>query len=261
MADERWPEAIRHPRWLIIGGAPRSGTTLLYNLLKRSPFLALKNERNLFEQALRDGEQAAAADYVRLLTPGQMRRVQHLGEKRPEYYEFPLHRCFPSGDVAIVHLSRRPRDAIGSMIARTRSAQDGQDDRWSPFFTVTDAVDAWLGAWRFAGARAQDPGFFHLKYEDLIADPSGQLESIVAWLGIDATRLSCETVVSPPAYPDLNKFASRHGMRRLESIDNNWQMPLAHLMNRYPATDTWLRAFRRTRRRLLWWYSVGRKRI
>lgn len=262
MADERCPEAIRHPRWLIIGGAPRSGTTLLYNLLKKSPFLALKNERNLFEQALRDGESSAARDYLKLLTGAQLQRVPYLGEKRPEYFGFPLQRCFPSGEVSIIHISRRPRDAIGSMMARTQRARRGEDDRWSRFFRYADAVDAWLSAWQFAVGQSGSARFLHLKYEDLVADPDRLLESLQGWLGIDDGHLSTSSVAPPTVYPDFAGNSGRRREWRIRAIDDDWALPLLEIEHRHAdARPPRFRSLRRLQRRMLWWYSVGSKRV
>lgn len=248
------------PEWLIIGGAPRSGTTLLYNILKKNPYLALKNERNLFEQALQEGEPEAAADYDRLLTGEQLARVVYLGEKRPEYYEFPLGRCFPSGRVSFVHVSRRPRDAIGSMLARTRRARRGEDRDWSPYFTPRDAVDAWLGAWQFAMGSAGNNRFLHLKFEDLIDDPEQVTGRVCEWLGVPAHGIAPGLVKKPPAYPAFGA-AGRGAWKGLRQIDNAWETPLAGLEHAYRDLKPGrLRVPRRLRRRLLWWYSVGRKR-
>ena len=253
--------AIESPKWLIIGGAPRSGTTLFYNILKKNPYLALKNERNLFEQALRLGEKAAAEDYTRLLTPTQQRRVRYLGEKRPEYFEFPLERCFPSAEVSILHISRRPRDAVGSMLARTNRARHGEDDRWSPFFTAADALDAWLRAWQFAVEQAQNPRFLHLKYEDLIDKPDEALKVIEGWLSIDPQPTNTEMIEKPAAYPALAELGLQN-IERLNAIDKAWSSPLREIQALHGApTPARFGGLRRLKRRLLWWYSVGRKRV
>ncbi len=255
------PDSIQAPQWLIVGGAPRSGTTLVYQILKKHPSLALKNERNLFEQALRLGETAAAQDYVQLLTPDQLGRARYLGEKRPEYFEFPLEKCFPSAAVSIVHISRRPRDAIGSMLARTERARRGEDDRWSPFFTRADALDAWLRAWQFARSQAGNPRFLHLKYEDLLAQPDQTLQTIYRWLDVQAQPVASGLIRRPDPYPALRGDQSE-GMRKIAAIDQVWSNPLHEIQAHHAAPSTSrLAALRRLRRRLLWWYSVGRKRV
>jgi|GEM_PF-2116187 len=253
--------ARQDPEWLIIGGAPRSGTTLLYNLLKKNPYLALKNERNLFEQALRDGEQGAAADYDHLLTKAQRARVIYLGEKRPEYYEFPLSRCFPSGRVSFLHVSRRPRDAIGSMLARTERARRGEDPVWSPYFTARDAADTWLRAWQFAMASSCNNRFMHLKFEELVDDPDGLIRRICDWLGVSAHAIEASLLREQKAYPAL-LATSGSVTARLRGIDREWNLPLSALEQAHADLGPgWFQAPRRLRRRLLWWYSVGRKRL
>ncbi|MFU8833013.1 MAG: sulfotransferase family protein [Wenzhouxiangella sp.] len=255
------PNARQDPEWLIIGGAPRSGTTLLYNLLKKNPYLALKNERNLFEQSLRDGEQRAAADYDHLLTQAQRARVVYLGEKRPEYYEFPLSRCFPSGRVSFLHVSRRPRDVIGSMLARTERARRGDDPGWSPYFTARDAADTWLRAWQFAMASSGNKRFMHLKFEELVNDPDGLLRFVCEWLGVSAHAIEPGQVRKPQEYPAL-PVADGLALAGLREIDQDWDKPLSRLEQTYRKLGPgWFQKPRRLRRRLLWWYSAGRKRL
>lgn len=250
----------QYPEWLIIGGAPRSGTTLLHNILEKNRYLALKNEINLFEQALREGELRAAADYDRLLTRAQLARVVYIGEKRPEYYEFPLARCFPSGRVSMVHISRRPRDAIGSMMARTRQARRGEDRHWSPYFTLRDAADAWLRAWQFAMESSGNQHFLHLKFDDLIDDPERVINRVCRWLGVAEHEIPPGLVRKPREYPALQAVDGT-ALAGLREIDRDWETPLSGLEQAYSSLKPGrFQMPRRLRRRLLWWYSVGRKR-
>lgn len=97
------------------------------------------------------------------------------GDKRPGYYAFipALARLFPSAQ--FVHLVRDGRDCVASLKAM-------------PWFNhdIYAAVATWMeatGRGRRAGAALPAGSYWELRYEDLVADPAGQLRALCDFLG------------------------------------------------------------------------------
>ena len=257
--DKTQPPA-REYEWLLVGGAPRSGTTLLYHLLKAHSAIALKNERDLFERLLAAGQGQVAREYLAVLNDDQIAGLRYLGEKRPEYYEYDLQRHFSSRWPKIVHLSRRPADVIGSMLKRAELARQGRDPGWSPHFGVRDAVDIWLRAWRYAMSNRDQPWFLHIKYEDLIDAPARVLGQVVSHLEISDISIPPDMIFTPKSHV-LEGEAQRLLSTRLARIDNDWHRPLPELERDYQSlAPPLLSGMRRLRRRLLWHWSVRQQR-
>jgi hypothetical protein len=99
------------------------------------------------------------------------------GDKRPGYFRNVgvIRALFP--DAQVVHLVRDPRDCVGSLKRMS----------WWKHGTV-GAVATWVHAVDQARAarRRLPAGSFHeLRYEDLVADPRGELQRLCAFLGED----------------------------------------------------------------------------
>jgi hypothetical protein len=109
------------------------------------------------------------------------------GDKRPTYFRNVglIRELFP--DAQIVHLVRDPRDCVASL-KRMRWWRQG----------VAGATATWVHSVDCA-RRAQrtlpPDSFFELRYEDLVADPQGQLEKLCSFLGeaFEETMLEPQT--------------------------------------------------------------------
>ena len=219
-------------RPVFVLGCPRSGTTLLTLMLSSHSRIAIPPETRfllpVFRRARSFGDLGATANRRRLARSVVRRRgtkFAHLGldpervkkavvagpptlgsalaapyrlyaddrgkvrwgDKRPGYVRNVgvIRALFP--DAQIVHLVRDPRDCVGSL----------KRMRWWRHGTV-GAVATWVQAVDSARAahRRLPAGTFHeLRYEDLVADPRGELERLCAFLGEEFE----EAMLSPQA--------------------------------------------------------------
>jgi hypothetical protein len=257
MIPDTQPEPLPESfRWLLIGGAPRSGTTLLYHLLKSHPALALRNEKDLLERLKSAGPRAAAEDFLTVIRPGQRDGLIYLGEKKPEYYEAHLSRVFAGNEPTVIHISRRPDLVIDSMLRRTAAAAAGDDPAWSRFFSEQDGIDTWLRAWQFAVAHRDAPWLLHLKYEDLVSDPEHCMSTIFAHLGLNPGPYDRAMIQSEPAERAAHRTTPAFE-RQLGEISRCWDLPLEELERRFEhLRPGQFSGLRRIKRRLLWALSV-----
>ena len=243
-------------RWLLIGGAPRSGTTLLYHLLKSHPAVALRNEKDLLERLKAAGPGAAANDFLTAIRPDQRAGLEYLGEKQPEYYEARLSRIFSAVEPAVIHISRRPDLVVDSMLRRAAAASAGADATWSRFFSEQDGIDTWLRAWQFAVAHRDAPWLLHLKFEDLVSDPERCMSTIFGHLGLEPGPYDRAMIQSGPAQRAAARTTPAFE-RQLGEIAHCWDRPLEELEQRFEhLRPSRFSGLRRIRRRLLWALSV-----
>jgi len=97
------------------------------------------------------------------------------GDKRPGYYQYvpALLRMFP--DAQIVNLIRDGRDCVASLLSMPWFHRD----IYAAICTWNEAIDSGRDA-----ARRLPPGTcYELRYEDLAADPAGQLPALCDFLG------------------------------------------------------------------------------
>ena len=209
-------------RPVFVLGCPRSGTTLLQLMLHAHPRIAMPPEtrfvittyegRNGFGDLRDEASRRALADSI-VRDPGTLfgdlgldadeiageiaqgpltlgsaigivfrayaRRFgkPRWGDKRPGYYQYvpALARMFP--DAQFVHLIRDGRDCVASLLRMPWFRQD----IYAAVCTWIEAIDSGRRA-----ARALPAGtYYELRYEDLVADPAGQLGRLCDFLGED----------------------------------------------------------------------------
>ncbi|GII75600.1 sulfotransferase [Sphaerisporangium rufum] len=220
---------MRPDRPIFVVGCPRSGTTLLQLMLHAHRRIAVppetrfltdvyyhrrlygdmrrpENRRRLAERIATDRSTrfhelgVARAGYVRAAVegPGSLGSVlgaafagyaarferPRWGDKRPAYVRHvdALRRLFP--DAQFVHLVRDGRDCVASL----------KEMPWYPM-GVLHAISTWAEAVDFGRrhARRLPAGTYHmLRYEDLTADPEGELGRLCAFLGEDFDPAMCE---------------------------------------------------------------------
>ena len=118
---------------------------------------------------------------------GQKKQKRLSGEKTPDYCrKIPqLHQLFP--DARFVHIIRDGRNtALSTLNWATESKGPGKWSLWNKDPLGTCAL--W---WRWQAGSGQSAGqelgskhYFHLKYEDLVAEPESRLEAIARFLDI-----------------------------------------------------------------------------
>jgi hypothetical protein len=201
-------------RHVVMGGAPRSGTTLLRKLIDRHPELCSGAETKLFVPAAFNLAWLARAYELPLpeleamvdAAPSQAAFVDAFAarvtmaagkarwaEKTPQnirHLDWILER-FPSASV--IHIIRDGRDVVCSM--REHPDWRWVDGTWRKVL-VPRSVESYARRWiedTAAGmAWRQDPRYVEVRYEDLVTDPARAMREICDAIGarVDGTWLA-----------------------------------------------------------------------
>ena len=177
------------PRMIFIVGMPRSGTTLVEQVLDCHPAVAAQGERRELGQiAARLGDDpatwkptdvaAAAADYVQELSVGADQTMAT--DKMPRNFEHLGHIAVLFPDAAIVHCTRDPRDTCLScyfqnFVAGNEFAGD--------LAALGHFYRAYLGLMDHWRAVLPTP-VFDVSYEKLVADPETEIRALVDHVGL-----------------------------------------------------------------------------
>lgn len=201
----RQPSAERH---IVLGGAPRSGTTLLRKLLDRHPDICSGAESKLFVPAAFDLDWLAQAYDIPRSELQAMRRASasqaafidafasrvkavsgkgRWAEKTPQNIRHLdwITQHFPNA--SIVHIIRDGRDVICSM--RQHPDWRWVDGAWQKVLvprSLTWYAQRWLDDTRAGMAWRGDARYVEVRYEDLVADPAVALGGICEAIGVEA---------------------------------------------------------------------------
>jgi hypothetical protein len=219
--QHRWRMAPHRSaeRHIVMGGAPRSGTTLLRRLLDRHPAICAGAETKLFVPAafnlawlaesyavpLEDLEamRGAAASQASFIDAFAARVCAATGrarwaEKTPQnirYLDWILDR-FP--EASVIHVIRDGRDVVCSM--REHPDWRWVDGAWRKVLVrrpLAWYAERWVEDTAAGMARRQDGRYVEIRYEDLVADPAVALRAI------------CEHVAVPVDAPWLAEVAAK----------------------------------------------------
>lgn len=203
MRQARWRRRgySSHERHIVIGGTPRSGTTLVRRILDRHPALCCGPETSILLPGGMRIEQVASAYRMPAVELREMmarspsqgafvdafatryRRERDRGrwaEKTPLNvlcFDWVLER-FP--EARLVHVVRDGRDVVCSM-------RQHPDRRWVDGVEVKElrpqSVDSYMRRWvrdTQAGiGRRGDPRYLEVRYEDLVAEPERVMRELV----------------------------------------------------------------------------------
>jgi hypothetical protein len=186
---------------VIIGGSPRSGTTLLRRLLDEHPAFAGGPESSLFLPGRPDVARLAHGygipppELERLLAASasqtafidafagrylELRGRQRWVEKTPlniAHLDW-IGRQFPEAHV--IHLVRDGRDVVCSM--REHPDRRWVDGRWRDTHRVRPVAayaERWVTSTGQGFAHRGDPRYIEVRYEDLVSDPAGSLSRLL----------------------------------------------------------------------------------
>lgn len=241
-AETSFDDGLENPIFFI--GFPRSGTTLMEQMLDAHQGLISVEEQPMLEAARHCLERNAAADYPALLTGdlsagllGQARRaywdeaIAALGEdavlvKDPALAKDPaprqlvdklplnivhlalIRRLFPTAKVLVA--LRDPRDVVLSCFMQSFAPNDAMahfGDLGSSADLYVGVMSNWLRQRDYFGAN-----MFAYKYEDLVADPGTLMRDVLAFLGLpwqesvlDYHARQRNRLVATPSYQDVRE--------------------------------------------------------
>ena len=203
---------------IFITGAPRSGTTWLQRLLLSLPQFCGSQESHffvVFGPVLRSFDvtgrprapglsnywkEAEMAAEIRSLWDRTVNPViqanpqaQWFVEKTPGHIHFvrEIVRILPKA--RFIQMVRDSRAVVASLL----HASAGWGSHWAPR-NISDAINSWRRCVE-SGFKARDvlseDTFCQVHYERLLANPLGELESVLRFIGTEATRPVLEKVV------------------------------------------------------------------
>lgn len=188
---------------VVVGGAPRSGTTLLRTLLGRHPMIVSGPETTVFLHRISSPEdigkrlgwdpaqiatwQRRSRSQVEFIERFQQAILERSGkaiwvEKTPKNagrFGF-VRRHFPYAK--LVHIVRDGRDVVCSL-RQTPFAKLDHAPSESVVAAQRCAVQ-WRASVRAARRFRRDPRYYELRYEDLVRDPEPTLKALIGFLGL-----------------------------------------------------------------------------
>lgn len=177
--------------FIFILGMMRSGTTLLEDMLARHPAIAGAGERTILGMTLADRYDewrasdmefvAKLADRYRANLARHLARAPHVTDKMPGNFRFIglIHAMFPRA--RILHMVRAPRDVLLSnyreyFVGGANKHVYDLRELAEYYLLYRELMEFW---------RAEFPGLVHdVVYEDLVADPEGQIRGVLDHLGL-----------------------------------------------------------------------------
>ena len=197
---------VSQERHIVMGGAPRSGTTLLRRLFDRHPEVCSGAETKLFVPAAFNldwlaeayGIPSADLDSWRASSASQgafidafADRVKHDAGKDRWAEKTPMNIrnldwIMPRWpNASIVHIIRDGRDVVCSM--RQHPDWRWVDGSWQKVLvprSIETYARRWLADTATGMAWRDDPRYVEVRYEDLVADPAGVLRGICDGIGV-----------------------------------------------------------------------------
>lgn len=189
---------------IFVGGSPRSGTTLLREILNRHPRIACGAETSIFSDLINPPRLAAewglppepvvrlcreSTSAVRFAETFFREFMQREGKSRwadktpANVLVFPrILKCFPNAKV--VHLLRDGRDVACSLRKHPRSTiRHGKIQPVNSDNPIKDMIRRWVHHVPCGLAFRDHPRCYQLRYEDLILNSEATLRSLCEFLG------------------------------------------------------------------------------
>lgn len=189
--------------WLIVGGAPRSGTTALGDALRKSKEIALLHEYDAaqFFKAVdgffRESDRLSVLEHFeihRKYIPNRETLARHvaqdffyrmfrkrtrvIGTKFPGYYAWESP-AFPSWiSPKYVHITRNPYECFLSSFKKSGNAEITRTffNRW---------FSDWISSWNYMINAVENENFLHLFYSDILQDPDSAELALGEFLDIN----------------------------------------------------------------------------
>ena len=239
-------------------GFPRSGTTLLDQVLSAHPAIEVSEERELFDAVRREWVDEGRIERLPSMTPADLDaarsgylqglRAQRRFPERPIAvdklplnlaYLFLIHRLFPSS--RILFALRDPRDACLSCFVQSFDLVGAM-----PYFLdlgdTARYYDTVMGLAEDTFAGIRNP-VLRLRYEDLVTDLAGTARSVTDFLGIEWQEQmlayreeATKRVIDTPSYQQVVEPLYQTSIGRWRRYRAGMEPVLAVL-------DPWVRRF------------------
>lgn len=246
LAPAFWAGRLRQPVFIL--GAPRSGTTLLNDILASHPRAAVLSEANdIWDPSGYPWQSSAqetppiwadpAAYTARWWRDAQprtrairavfgayqsaLRREVFINKSPMNTFRIPyLLQMFP--DARFIHIVRDGRAVTQSHLQRTLRQIEAAPQAHQRYGIYPDSATIALQLARFWRQNVEEVArqadafglgadrLFHITYEQLCADPQSALADICAFLGLDAAKL-------PPSIWDMSIVNQNHKWRQVFS--------------------------------------------
>lgn len=164
---------------IFVCGMPRSGTTLVEQIISSVPGVHGAGEIGYLDDLLHDGDvKTAAEDYLEKLRMHS--DDPHIVNKLPSNFKLigAIRALFPNAK--IVYVKRSPMDNAISLFSR-----NFRNVKWS--YNMGDIRDVYqdhlkiMDYWR---AALPADAFYEVNYEDLIADPEMEIRALISGIGL-----------------------------------------------------------------------------
>ena len=192
-------------KFIVVGGCPRSGTTLLNILINTHPDIFISNELNIIkfndklnglfyredsskklkERKKSKKETWKLSDLTSLIPNKSITLYSELfkfiyqdmsnssslsliGDKFPKYYhDFPNYQNLDFVKTKYyLHVSRNPINVLNSFIRRQKNTRDGVD-YFNTSIMPEEILNEWICAWNFIN---KESSIHNIKYEDIITN-------------------------------------------------------------------------------------------
>jgi hypothetical protein len=206
---------------VVIGGAARSGTTLLRTMLGRHPMIAAMPETTVFLRRVsspRDiGDrlqwdptvimrwQKESRSQVEFIERFQHAVLERTGktiwvEKTPrnvQRFRF-VRRRFPHAK--LVHIIRDGRDVVCSLRRMPFAKLDHAP--WNSLAATRRCAVQWRTSVKDGLQLRGHPAYYEMRYEDLVVDPERTLRALLNFLGVPWDACVLDATAGPVAFPD-----------------------------------------------------------
>lgn len=233
---------------IVIGGCPRSGTTLLRRLLDEHPNIICGPETSaLLPVRLSAGELASSYDLPEpevaamlrgshsqaafvaqfFATAAQRRGKRRWAEKTPLNVRHLgwIFRHFPNA--TFLHVIRDGRDVVCSL--RSHPVRRFVDGAWVSVpqrRSVASCIDQWLDLTGRGMLRRADPRYLEVRYEDLVGAPEHTMRRVMEFVGEPFEEAWLVARIADGGHPDAPSQPNAAGAITTGSL-GRWRRDLA----------------------------------
>jgi hypothetical protein len=266
-------EKLKPRQWLVLGGCPRSGTTLLNAVMNSSESVKLSNEQDLFKtfdlidrvfyrerhvlnrapRQLSDDEKKVGA-YNGVVLAATIKKecigacleglylesLVRPGCDLPEYLgdKFPKYYRWDISELekylGPLKIIHVTRSPIEVIHScLSRSHRSKIGQDWWPIEPLESYINEWIDAWNFACSHSGNENFYHVKYEDFILRPSECAQQLANFLSVK-NDFKFENIYQPSKKSGLSKNEYRMVSKYIPDELLRWEADLDVYQRKFP---------------------------